>query len=60
MQICMCEYLEIIGVSFLVNMLSLKKLDVPVFVVLLTKLDDPISQTGLFGFSRLSICFSKF
>jgi hypothetical protein len=30
MQICMCECLEIIGVCFLVNMLSLKKLDVPV------------------------------
>jgi hypothetical protein len=30
MQICMCEYLEIIGVCFLVNMLSLKNSDVPV------------------------------
>jgi hypothetical protein len=60
MQICMCECLEIIGVCFLVNMLSLEKLDVSVFVVLLTKSDDAISQTGLFGFDRLSICFSKF
>jgi hypothetical protein len=30
MQICMCECLKIIGVCFLVNMLSLEKLDVPV------------------------------
>jgi hypothetical protein len=30
MQICMCECLKIIGVCFFVNMLSLKKLDVPV------------------------------
>jgi hypothetical protein len=30
MQICMCECLKIIGVYFLVNMLSLKKLDVPI------------------------------
>jgi hypothetical protein len=29
----MCEYLEIIGVSFLVNMLSMKKLDVPVLEI---------------------------
>jgi hypothetical protein len=36
------------GVCFLVNMLSLEKPDVPV------------SQTGLSGFGRLSICFSKF
>jgi hypothetical protein len=28
MQICMCECLEIIGVCFLVNMLSLEKPDV--------------------------------
>jgi hypothetical protein len=48
MQICMCECLEIIDVYFLVNMLSLKKPD------------DPISQTGLPGFDRLSIHFSKF
>jgi hypothetical protein len=48
MQICMCKYLEIIGVCFLVNMLSLKKLD------------DPVSQTGLSGVGRLSIYFSKF
>jgi hypothetical protein len=60
MQICMCECLEIIGVCFLVNMLSLEKPDVPVFVVLLTKSDDPVSQIGLSGFSRLSIYFSKF
>jgi hypothetical protein len=60
MQICMCECLEFISVCFLLNMLSLEKKDVPVFVVLLTKLDDPVSQTGLSGFGRLSICFSKF
>jgi hypothetical protein len=60
MQICMCEYLKIIGVCFLVNMLSLEKPDVSVFMVLLIKPDDPVSQTGLFGFWRLSICFSKF
>jgi hypothetical protein len=60
MQICMCECLEIIGVCFSVNMLSLEKPDVPVFVVLLIKPDDPIFQTGLSGFVRLSICFSKF
>jgi hypothetical protein len=30
MQLCMCECLEIIGVCFLVNMLSLEKLDVPI------------------------------
>jgi hypothetical protein len=56
----MCEYVEIIGVSFLVNMLSLEKPDVPVFVVLLTKPDDPVSQTGLSDFGRVSIYFSKF
>jgi hypothetical protein len=67
MKICMCECLKIIGVYFLVNMLSLKKSDVPIleigcssFVVLLTKPDDPVSQTPLSGFNRLSICFSKF
>jgi hypothetical protein len=48
MQICMCECLEIIGVCFLVNMLSLEKLD------------DSVFQTGLSGFDRLSIYFSKF
>jgi hypothetical protein len=30
MQICMCKCVKIIGICFLVNMLSLKKLDVPV------------------------------
>jgi hypothetical protein len=30
MQICLCECLEITGVCFLVNILSLEKLDVPV------------------------------
>jgi hypothetical protein len=30
MQICMCECLEIIGISFLINMLSLEKPDIPV------------------------------
>jgi hypothetical protein len=67
MPICMCECLEIIGVCFLVNMLSLEKPDVPVletgcsgFCGLLTKLDDPVSQTGLSGFGRFSIYFSKF
>jgi hypothetical protein len=43
MQICMCECLKIIGVYFLVNMLSLEKSDVLVFVVLLTKPDDLVS-----------------
>jgi hypothetical protein len=60
MQICMCEHLKIIDVCFLVNMLSLEKPDVPVFVILLTKSDDPISQIRLSGFVRISICFSKF
>jgi hypothetical protein len=60
MQICMCECIEIICVYFLVNMLSLEKLDVPIFVVLLIKLDDPIFQIGLSGFCRISICFFKF
>jgi hypothetical protein len=62
MQICMCECLEIIGVCLLVNMSSLKKSDVPVpiFVVLLTKPNDSVSQTGLSGFDKLSICLSKF
>jgi hypothetical protein len=41
-QICICECLEIIGVYFLVNMLSLKKSDVSVFMALLTKLNDPV------------------
>jgi hypothetical protein len=36
------------------------KPDILVFVVLLTKPDDPIYQTRLTGFGRLSICFSKF
>jgi hypothetical protein len=48
------------GVCFLVNMLSIEKPDVPVFVVLLTKSDDLVSQIGLSGFDRLSICFFKF
>jgi hypothetical protein len=56
----MCECLKIIGVCFLVNVLSLEKLDVLIFVVLLTKPDDPIFQTGLSDFDRLSIRFSKF
>jgi hypothetical protein len=60
MQICMCECLKIIGVYFLINMLRLEKPDVSVFVVLLTKPNDPVSHTGLSGFDRLSICFSKF
>jgi hypothetical protein len=30
MQICMCECLKIIGISFLINMLSLEKPDIPV------------------------------
>jgi hypothetical protein len=30
MQICMCECLEIIGVCFFANMLSIEKLDVPI------------------------------
>jgi hypothetical protein len=59
MQICMCECLEIIGVCFLVNILSLEKPDVPAFVILLTKLGDPISQIGLSDFDRLSIYFLK-
>jgi hypothetical protein len=33
MQICICECLEIIGVCFLVNMLSLKKPDVSVLKI---------------------------
>jgi hypothetical protein len=37
-QICMCECLKIIGVCFLVNMLSLEKPDVPVL------------ETGCFSF----------
>jgi hypothetical protein len=60
MQIFMCECIEIIGVCFLVNILSLDNPDVPIFVVLLTKLDDPIFQIGLSSFGRFSICFSKF
>jgi hypothetical protein len=60
MQICMCECLNIIGVCFLANMLSLEKSDVPIFVALLTKSNDPVFQTGLSGFGRVSICFSKF
>jgi hypothetical protein len=60
MQICMCGCFKIIGVYFLFNMLSLEKPDVLVFVVLLTKLDDPVSQTRLSGFGRFSIYFSKF
>jgi hypothetical protein len=41
-------------------MFQFYKLDVPVFMVLLTELDDLVFQTGLFGFGRLSIHFSKF
>jgi hypothetical protein len=33
MQICMCECNEIIGVCFLINILSLEKLDVPVLKI---------------------------
>jgi hypothetical protein len=43
MQICICECLKIISVCFLINMLSLQKLDVLIFVALLTKSDDPVS-----------------
>jgi hypothetical protein len=32
-QICMYECLEIIGVCFLINMLSLEKLDVPILEI---------------------------
>jgi hypothetical protein len=60
MQLCMCECLKIIGVYFLVKMLSLEKPDISVFVILLTKPDDLVSQTGLSGFGRLSTYFSKF
>jgi hypothetical protein len=60
MQICMCECIETIGVCFLVNMLSLEKPDILIFVVLLTKPDDLAFQTGMSGFDRLSIYFSKF
>jgi hypothetical protein len=35
------------------------KLDFLVFVVLLTKLDDPVSQIRLSDFDRLDICFSN-
>jgi hypothetical protein len=38
MKICMCECLEIIGICFLVNMLSLKKLNVSIL------------ETGCFNF----------
>jgi hypothetical protein len=43
MQICMCECLEINGVYFIINMLSLEKPDIPVFMVVLTKSDDLVS-----------------
>jgi hypothetical protein len=43
MQICICECLKIISVCFLINMLSLQKPDVLIFVALLTKSDDPVS-----------------
>jgi hypothetical protein len=33
MQICMCECFKINGVCFLVNMLSLEKMDVPVLEI---------------------------
>jgi hypothetical protein len=48
MQICMCECLKSIGVCFLINILSLEKPNVLVFMVLLTKPDDPVFQIGLF------------
>jgi hypothetical protein len=51
---------EMNGVCFFINMLSLKKPDVLVFMVLLTNPNDPISQTELSDFDRLNICFSKF
>jgi hypothetical protein len=60
LYICMCECLKIIGVCLLVNMLSPEKMDVPVFMVLLTKFDDPVSQTGMSSFGKFSIGFSKF
>jgi hypothetical protein len=43
MQICICECLKIISVCFLINMLSLQKPDVLIFVALLTKSDDLVS-----------------
>jgi hypothetical protein len=59
-QICILECLKCNDECCLVNMLRLEKPDVPVFVVLLTKSDAPIFQTGLSSFGRLSICFSNF
>jgi hypothetical protein len=60
MQICMLVMPRMSDAMFLVNMLCLEKMDCPVFVLLLTKLDDPVSQTGLSSFGRQIICFSCF
>jgi hypothetical protein len=59
-QICMCECLKIISVYFLINMLSLKKLDIPVLETGCFSFCGFADKTGLSSFSKLSICFSKF
>jgi hypothetical protein len=46
MQICMCECLEIIGVCFLVNILSLEKPDVPVLETGCSGFCDFADKTG--------------
>jgi hypothetical protein len=57
---CLCKYVcvnafkSLVYVSF-VNMPSLEKSEVSVFMVLLTKPDWSVFQIGLSGFDRLSI-----
>jgi hypothetical protein len=46
MQICMCEYLEIIGVCLLVNMLNLEKPDVPILETRCFDFCDFVDKTG--------------
>jgi hypothetical protein len=67
LQIYIFECLKCNDKCSLVNMLCLKnwtvrfyKAIVPVFMVLLTKPDDLVSQTELSSFDRLIICFSNF
>jgi hypothetical protein len=57
MQICMCECLEIIGVCFLVNMLSLEKLDVPVLENECFSFCGFADKTGSSGFPNQTVRF---
>jgi hypothetical protein len=57
MQICMCECIEIIGVCFLVNMLSLEKLDAPVLETGYSSFCGFANKTECSGFPNWTVRF---